>query len=208
MTLEGASLPVLAEEVLGFWFGPVLDSTAVIPGDRLGLWFGGKAETDQQIRERYAPTLERALQSDSLAWLGTPRGRLALIVVLDQFSRNIFRNTTKAFAADSLALALALSGMSMGDDLELSPVGRAFFYLPLEHSEKLENQEMSVAAFDRLRQVAPPAQKETFVGFYDYAVRHREVIARFGRFPHRNRILGRESSAAELVFLQQPGSSF
>lgn len=206
--MGGAPLPELAEDLLGFWFGPVLESTAAIPGERLGLWFGGKRETDQLIRVRYAQTLERALQGDFLAWLVTPRGRLALIVLLDQFSRNIYRKTPGAFAADSVALALALSGMSVGDDLALSPVGRAFFYLPLEHSEKLENQERSVAAFDLLRQIAPSAQEETFAGFYDYAVRHREVIARFGRFPHRNRILGRESTAEELTFLQQPGSSF
>ncbi len=130
---------------------------------------------------------------------------LARILLLDQFTRNAFRDTPRAFAGDAQALALAESLVAAGRDKNLTPHQRWFAYLPFEHSESLLDQERSVALYSGLRR---EMQNETFDGVYDYALRHREIIARFGRFPHRNAILGRASTAEEIVFLGQPGSSF
>lgn len=130
---------------------------------------------------------------------------LARILLLDQFTRNAFRNTPRAFAGDAQALALAESLVAAGRDKNLTPHQRWFAYLPFEHSESLLDQERSVALCSGLRR---EMQNETFDGVYDYALRHREIVTRFGRFPHRNAILGRASTAEEIVFLGQPGSSF
>ena len=133
---------------------------------------------------------------------------MALILCCDQFPRNIFRGTPGAFAYDARALQLSLSGIERGWDRQLRCVERAFFYLPLEHSEDRGHQERSVELFGELLREAPEAQKSGFESFLDYARRHREIIAQFGRFPHRNRILGRVSTPEERAFLKQPGSSF
>ena len=130
---------------------------------------------------------------------------LARILLLDQFTRNIFRDTPRAFAGDAQALALAATLVAAGRDKNLAPCQRWFAYLPFEHSESLLDQERAVALFAGLRR---EMQNETFDGAYDYALRHREVITLFGRFPHRNAILGRTSTAEEIEFLKQPGSSF
>jgi len=130
---------------------------------------------------------------------------LARILLLDQFTRNIFRGTPRAFAGDAQALSLAASLVSAGRDKNLSPWQRCFAYLPFEHSESLLEQERSVALFAALRR---EVQTGAFDSACDYVLRHREIIARFGRFPHRNAILGRESTAEEIEFLKQPGSSF
>ncbi|MBW2504927.1 MAG: DUF924 domain-containing protein [Deltaproteobacteria bacterium] len=201
-------LPKPVQEILGFWFGALLDRSVPISKERRALWFAGRAATDQMIRDRFATTLNFALKNACQDWLAVPLARLAYIVLLDQFSRHIHRGTPAAFAGDQHALAASLAGMERGVDLELNPVGRAFFYLPLEHAEDLSFQERSVAAFDNLRTLASESQKGYFESFYDYAIRHRDVIARFGRFPHRNRILGRDSTLEERDFLKQPGSSF
>ena len=194
--------------ILDFWFGSSWESGRPVPGARLKLWFGGEKETDRLISERFGTCLERARSGDCEAWLASARGRLALILVLDQFTRNIHRGSPAAFAEDDRALDICLNGLERGDDLLLPPLGRAFFYLPLEHAENLAIQDRSVAAFRELCRLAPATQRQTFASFFDYALRHREVIVRFGRYPHRNAILGRKSSAAEREFLKQPGSSF
>lgn len=199
--------PPQATDILDFWFGDDEDDGRLGEA-RAALWFSKSVERDQEIEERFGSELEAASRNERSSWAESPRGRLALIVLLDQFSRNVFRDTPRAFAQDSLALDLCLEGLERGDDLELRPIERTFFYLPMEHSEDGEIQDRSVASFRTLAAAVPEAWRSLFEGYTDYAERHREIIARFGRFPHRNAILGRDSTSEELEFLRQPGSSF
>ena len=193
------------EEILHFWFG---DLQTINLEERVKLWFGGEEETDRLIRDKFEPDLLQAISGELARWEETPRGSLALIILLDQFSRNIYRNTPRAFAQDKMALGICLRGMDQGKDLVLDLLERVFFYLPMEHAENLEIQRKSVKAFESLVKAAPPDMKNTFESFLDYAVRHYAIIEKFGRFPHRNEILGRASTPEELEFLTQPGSSF
>lgn len=196
-----------SEEILRFWFGDLREGRPV-PAERHRLWFGGGEKVDRLIRGRFARDVDRAAAGDYDHWAEESRGRLAMLVLLDQFSRNIYRGTAQAYARDARAQRLALEGLDRGQDRSLFTVERAFFYLPLEHAEDLKLQERSVALFRRLAEEAPPALKEVTAGFLDYALRHRDIITRFGRFPHRNETLGRGSTPEEEEFLRQPGSSF
>ncbi|MFP5397558.1 MAG: DUF924 family protein [Gammaproteobacteria bacterium] len=186
-------------QVLAFWFG---GDDAV---DRR--WFNGGAAFDREIAERFGATIDAALRGELAGWAATPDDALALIVVLDQFTRNVGRGTPRAFAGDVRALALALELIERGDDRRLPPLRRWFAYLPLEHAEDLALQQRCVQLFEDLLADAG-AHHEAIAGALDYARRHRDVIARFGRFPHRNEILGRATMADEHAFLQQPGSRF
>jgi uncharacterized protein (DUF924 family) len=141
-------------------------------------------------------------------WASNARDRLALILLTDQFPRTIYRGLAKAFAFDSQALALSRDGIDAGFDLSLRPLERVFFYMPLEHSESLADQDRSFSLFRQLVEQVGPDHKPTFQEYLDFAVRHRDIINRFGRFPHRNEVLARTSTAEELMFLQQPGASF
>lgn len=161
-------------------------------------WFEKDPEFDRQIRERFGALVEAASNGELEAWLETPRGALSYILLLDQFTRNIHRGSGQAFAADAKARAAALKVLVNGYDQELSDREKTFLYLPFEHSENLEDQERCVALFEAIGDDR----------LIDYAVRHRDIIARFGRFPHRNDVLGRESTEAEQEFLKKPGSSF
>jgi uncharacterized protein (DUF924 family) len=196
-----------AEEILEFWFGAAAHSQAAA-SERRRLWFGGDPETDRLIDDRYGRDLEAARRGGYDRWSDNPRGALALIVVLDQFSRNIFRGSPQAYESDSKALALCREGMAQEQDRSLEVVERAFFYLPLEHAEDRVVQRLSVQAFTRLCREAPPEWKGMGEGFLDYAVRHQHIVERFGRFPHRNAVLGRLSTPEEKAFLLEPGSSF
>lgn len=193
--------------VLDFWFGPDRGATETAAA-QTHLWFGGGADADRHIAERFAPLRTAAIAGELAGWEADARGRLALIVLVDQFSRNIHRGTAQAFAHDALARAWTHAGIARGHDAALPPIQRVFFYLPLEHSESREDQDLSVRLYTRLRDEAAPEDREAFTGFLDYAERHREIVRRFGRFPHRNRILGRASTAEEIEFLKHPGSSF
>lgn len=193
--------------LIEFWFGPLTGPEA-FNRDRYDLWFQNGRAYDGTIRERFGDLWRRAEAGDLDDWAETPQGRLALILLLDQVPRHIHRGTAAAFAQDHRAQALTLAGMAQGHDRALWPIQRLFFYLPLEHAEDLAVQERSVAAFTQLRDEAPAALQEDCAGFLDYAHRHREVIARFGRFPDLNVILGRDSTPEELAFLKEPGSSF
>ncbi len=182
-------------EVLEFWFGPQ-------PGASRREWFVKDAAFDEAIRSRFGDVREAALAGRLEAWRDEPQSMLALVVVLDQFSRNLFRNDARAFAGDPQALACANLALERGDDEQLLPVQRQFLYLPFEHSEVLADQERAVALMQGLEEY--PETK----GLTEWAEKHRVIVARFGRFPHRNAALGRASTAEELDFLTRPGSSF
>lgn len=187
-----------AQAILDFWFGGDLPRKE---------WFQKNAAFDREIAQRFGAEIEQALEGGLHAWdaEGAPAA-LARIVVLDQFCRNVYRDTPLAFAGDHQALAAALDMIEAGEDQALPPFQRAFVYLPLEHAEDLALQEQAVALFTRLAEAAPDQQG--LAGMLDYARRHRDVIRRFGRFPHRNAILQRASTPAEQEFLKQPGSGF
>jgi uncharacterized protein (DUF924 family) len=203
MTLPPFSMPLLMptpEAVLDFWFGPT-DA----PRKE---WFVRSDAFDADITQRFGPLTQAALRGDCAAWDDTTAtGRLATILVLDQFTRNIFRGTPRAFAGDAQALALARQLIDSGQHLALPPLRRWFAYMPLEHAEHLPTQDDCVQRFIALAADAGP-HSEALAGALDYAERHRAVIRRFGRFPHRNEILGRESTPEEVEFLKQPGSRF
>jgi uncharacterized protein (DUF924 family) len=202
-----------ALEVLNFWFGPRPYSAAQVQ-QHSRLWFGEPdapeltPQTDELVRERFGDLTRAAALGQLSAWESGPRRRLALILLLDQFSRNIFRGTARAFAQDRQALALTLSGMQFGADATLDPVERIFFYMPLMHAEDADVQEEAIAAFRRLRPEAPAELHAIFDDSLSSAVEHRNLIVRFGRFPHRNRSLGRENTAEEIHWLATGGKGF
>lgn len=188
MTVFDTTKILKPADVLAFWFGELDRDT----------WFRSTPAMDEMITRRFAAThlaLARAIDG---AWLASPENRLAAIIVLDQFSRNIYRATPLAFATDGLALGLARLSIAAGADMAVTAEKRLFFYLPFEHSEDLADQDLSVALFKAL---GDP-------DYIDFAERHRQVIARFGRFPHRNAYLGRTSTPEELDYLALPGAGF
>ena len=193
-----------AEELLAFRLG-TLEADGIADEEHRRRWFEGSPLFDDELRRRFGALHEEARAGRLDRWADTPRGRLALVILLDQLSRNLHRGTADAFAADAHALALARGGLARGEDAELTPGERVFLYLPFEHSEDSAAQEESVARFRALAAAAPPAARELFAESLDYAIRHREVIARFGRFPHRNEALGRDSTDAERAHLAQEG---
>lgn len=196
-----------AEAVLAFWFGDGADDAAIL-AEKSAIWFTKDPAIDAAIRERFGGLREAVIGAQLDGWLATPRGGLALIVLIDQFSRNLFRDDARAFEHDALARSWTERMLDSGADRELRLVERVFAYLPLEHSESIADQDRCVALFGALRDTAPPVLHEAFTTFLDFARRHREIIARFGRFPHRNAVLGRVSTDAEVAFLAEPGSSF
>lgn len=195
------------ESVLAFWFGPA-GSAAEVAGRQGKLWFGKTPENDRAVAEQFAATLLAAAAGKLDHWANTPRGRLALVIVLDQFPHHIHRDQPQAFATDPQALALSLDALAAGEDRQLAPIERVFLYLPLEHAESIEMQDRSVSLYEKLAREAAAGERALFDDFLDYARRHRDVVARYGRFPHRNAILERPSTDDELEFLKQPGSRF
>lgn len=195
------------EAILEFWFGSNPDDS-VAAKEKSPLWWSKNPAIDNEMRQRFASSVLRAAAGELSEWQSNSRGRLALILLTDQFPRNIYRDSPGAFAQDSKALAWSLDGIELGVDLKLRPIERVFFYLPLEHSESLQHQEQSVKYFGELFSMVSPEQRPVFEEYLNFAARHRDIIARFGRFPHRNKILGRESTPEELAFLNEPGSSF
>ena len=188
------------QQVLDFWFGAP-DSAEF--GTQRKAWFVKDAEFDRRIVERFGPTIERALRGELDAWAQTPSGALARILLLDQFTRNAFRGDRRAFAGDAQALAAAIALVGSRQDESLPSVLRAFVYLPFEHAEGLAMQDEAIRLLTRLVATSPE-----LASMLDYAHRHRLVIERFGRFPHRNTILGRRSTAEELAHIATPGTAF
>jgi uncharacterized protein (DUF924 family) len=196
--------PTDPETVLTTWFPSD-------PAHAQKLWWGKDEAIDTDLRERFGATLAAARRGELEHWADTARGRLALIIVLDQMSRNIHRGSPEAFAADARARALTHAGLERGHDRELAPDERVFMYLPLEHSESLAEQDQCVGLFRALADdvtALDPEQGKRYVYYLTFANSHREIIARFGRFPHRNAVLGRASTDEELAFLTHPNSSF
>jgi uncharacterized protein (DUF924 family) len=188
-----------AQAVFDFWF-------AGTDAQRRE-WFQKDDAFDREIERRFGDEIAQALEGGLRHWDAEgPQSALARILLLDQFCRNVHRGTPLAFAGDHLALQAALDMIEAGDDQLLPPLQRAFVYLPLEHAEDMAMQEQAVALFTRLAETG--AGNLGLAGMLDFAKRHREVIRRFGRFPHRNAILDRPSTPAELAFLEQPGSGF
>jgi uncharacterized protein (DUF924 family) len=194
-------------ELLQLWFGDDPDD-ARVAAEQSALWWGHHAHTDDELRARFGALAATAATGELDSWSLSPRGRLALVLLLDQLPRAIHRGSPLAFATDARARRLTLQALEVGADRGLRPIERVFLLLPLEHAEDLTCQNLSVARFRALAHDVPEAWRATFEGFVDYAVRHREVIVRFGRFPHRNAILGRPSTPDEIAFLEEPGSSF
>jgi uncharacterized protein (DUF924 family) len=194
-----------ANEVLDYWFGSG-PWTRQRLDERTAFWFGGgdraaQAARDIEVREKLEPLLERAARGEFAAWASSPKRRLALILLFDQVPRNSYRGTPAAFAFDREALALASEGIQLAADAALDPIERIFFYLPLEHAESAEAQEAAVGAFERLVNEAPPDLRDFCAYTATYAIKHRDVIAKFGRFPHRNAVLDRQSTPAEAEWL-------
>lgn len=187
------------KKILAFWFGKPEDKDY---GKPRKFWFNKDDLVDQQIRSQFLPIYEQAAKGDLDEWENTPFSCLALILVLDQFPRNMFRNSPQSFATDNYALELAKYAVSQQFDRQLLPVQRWFIYLPFEHSENLIDQQQAVNLFSTLQN--DPDSQSTI----EFATRHYQVIERFGRFPHRNKILGRTSTPEEIEFLEKPGSSF
>jgi len=187
----------LAPEVLAFWFGEGVDY-----GARHKRWFEKDPQFDVLVAKRFGALHQAMSAGEHREWLDEPRACLARIVVLDQFPRHICRGTARAFSTDALAREAAKKLLAQGWDRELLPVERMFAYLPFQHSESLEDQERAFRLCQPLKDFPEIADTAR------YALAHREIIRRFGRFPHRNAALGRPSTAEELEFLKQPGSSF
>lgn len=195
------------EAVLSFWFR---DSGASAPkiDRRMDTWFGSDPAFDAEIQESFGDDVDKATRGELDHWATTPRGRLALILLIDQFRRNLFRGTAEAFSADSKALKLCLEGAIQGQDQGLDAIQRAFFYMPLQHAESMKVQTKSVALFNQLAEAVSPTFRETFLTIAHFAELHHDIVAQFGRFPHRNAILGRENTPAENEFLSGDSPDF
>ena len=185
----------LAQVILDFWFGPP-------PRSARAEWFRKDPAFDATIRARFGDAIAAELGGAARGWRGGPRDALARVLLLDQFTRNAFRDTPRAFAGDREALATAIAAVDAGLDAELDRYERSFLYLPFEHAEDAAMQERSIALFRRLKDDTGEATP------LEWAEKHAEVIRRFGRYPHRNAILGRASTPEERAFLQEPGSHF
>lgn len=190
-----------AQDVLSFWLGDGLlydwPST-----DHSSLWFGGGATQDEQIRHRFGALVDEALSGGLADWEANINTRLALIIVLDQFTRNVYRGQARAFAGDPRAQQLVLQTLTMGQNTLLPRVGRVFLYMPLMHAEDLALQDECVARFTHLLNTATPERREALASNLRFAQQHRDIVAQYGRFPYRNAALGRENTPAETEFLK------
>jgi len=199
-----------ARQVRDFWFGKLPLSAQALK-QRLGFWFPGDEsadvvrDRDEAIRVHFGKLAERAAQGELTSWADSPRRCLSLIILLDQFPRNLYRGTARAFACDEQALAITLAGMQSAADGALDIVERIFFYMPLQHSEVRDVQDESVAAYRRLLMEAPQELHGAFEDALKSAEQHRSIVERFGRFPHRNRVLARVSTAEEEAWLGRMG---
>ena len=190
------------DDILTFWFGRVEES--VVPSqNRARVWFGDTIEVDAEIKQQFTDDVQRAIAGEYDAWTENPRTELALIILLDQFSRHVFHRTPQAFAQDAKALAICDAGLRAQHDHSLSLIERVFYYYPLLHAEDLVAQERSLQAYQSLANMAIDETKALYDSFLRFAMHHYDVILRFGRFPQRNEVLGRGSTPEELIYLKE-----
>lgn len=192
------------DEILEYWFGPTPEGQKRPSGEEL--WFGDGAAMDRDIRRQFGPLVERAKAGELDSWSATPRGRLALILLLDQFNRRLHRERPEAFSGDEKALQLCFDGLDDGVDQKLRPIERCFFYLPAMHAEDTDAQLASVEIYQELLEAAPPGDQPLCRAFLRRAETSRDIVERFERFPDRNAILNRSSTPEESTFLQHSGS--
>jgi uncharacterized protein (DUF924 family) len=190
-----------------FWFGSLGDDDSYSES-LFGRWFQSGDEIDDQIRRDFGELVEAAGSGELAGWRESAEGALALVILLDQFTRNIFRGTGDMYKFDARAREIAEEAVTAGFDCLLHPVKAAFFYFPFEHAEDLEAQDKSVTLFRMLPRRVAEEHRGQYHGFIDYAIAHRDIVARFGRFPHRNELLGRETTPGEARFLELAGSGF
>ncbi len=207
MTTETANKLAEAEYVLEFWFADAATGAEAI-ARRSRVWFTGGAPFDRACSEAFAESLAAAASGELDHWMESPRGRLALILLLDQFSRNIYRATMAAYRQDERALAVCREGIENGHDKQLSLIERGFFYMPMEHAEDRGVQALSVQHFESLAEEAPEELHDQMQASADYARRHRDIVEKFGRFPHRNAVLGRECTPDEDAYLADDAPRF
>lgn len=198
---DDTRLPDAAMQVLDYWLGDALQ-LGWPSQSRSALWFGGGNAQDEDITRRFGAVVERALDGDLKDWESAPLGLLALVILLDQFTRNMFRGQGRAFAGDGRAQALVRDALQRGWDLKLPGAGAVFLYMPLMHAEDLALQEQCVRCFEALHARSPADRQKDLQGNIAFAQQHRDIIARFGRFPYRNAALGRNSSTQESDFLR------
>jgi len=190
------------DDVLGYWFGHV--EQTVIPSEhRARIWFGENKDIDQEIRKRFYRDLKNAKAGKYADWEEDVRGQLALILMLDQFSRHIYRGKAMAYTQDDYALSICTRGMERSLDHSLSLIERVFYYYPLIHSEHISYQDSSIRAYELLVELALPETKVIYESFFKFANHHYSIVRRFGRFPQRNKILGRESTKEEIDYLKE-----
>lgn len=195
------------DAVLAFWFRERELSAPQIDA-RMDIWFGGDPKLDDEVKEEFADDVERASAGELDHWSHEPRGRLALILLIDQFRRNIFRGKPEAFKKDKKALKLCIEGATAKMDQQLTPIEKVFFYMPLQHSESFKVQKKSSEIYRHLAKTVSPTLKETFETSAQFAELHADIIERFGRFPHRNKILGRENTPEEEEYLAGDAPTF
>ena len=194
------------DSVCAYWFEGVTPTS--IPKAANQRWFGGGTELDDEIRQRFGSWVELAAAGDFDHWQNSPNGTLALLILLDQFPLNIYRGTARAYAYEQKALNYCHAGLKNQQDQSLNYAERIFFYMPLEHSEDIADQQRAVELFGSLLESAPAGLREHAQGTLDYAIRHRDIIQQFGRFPHRNAVLGREQTPEESEFLEDRSNRF
>jgi uncharacterized protein (DUF924 family) len=192
-------------QVIEAWFGDACTNPDAL-GPRSAFWFGPDKDRDRELKEVFGNCCQAALDGELNHWQSEPQSRLALILLLDQFPRNLFRGTPRAFAGDDRAAMLCLAGVAAAMDAKLDPVERVFFYMPLQHAEDVVAQKVSLELFFRLAE--EQSERPEFMGFAQFAKQHLDLIEQFGRFPHRNEVLGRPSTPEEKAYLDSGGERF
>lgn len=195
------------DEILSFWFKEQELSAPQIDR-RMDIWFGENPDFDDEVEAKFCDDVARASTGKLDHWAEDPRGRLALIILIDQFRRNIYRNTEKAFSRDRLALKLCVEGAMEKKDKSLTPIQKVFFYMPLQHTESRKVQTKSAELYSRLAESVSPTYRETFLTVAQFAELHKDIIDQFGRFPHRNALLGRENTPEEDKYLAGDSPDF
>jgi uncharacterized protein (DUF924 family) len=195
------------EAILSFWFKEQELSAPQID-HRMDMWFGEDPVFDHEVEKEFGDDVNAACAGRLDHWAAEPHGRLALILLIDQFRRNIYRNSAKAFSKDKLALKLCVEGAMEKKDRSLTPIQRVFFYMPLQHAESRKVQAKSVELYNRLAEVVTLTYRETFLTVAQFAELHKDIIDQFGRFPHRNKLLGRENTAQEAEYLAGDSPDF